>query len=65
MTEFLRAIAMTVGMMLYAAFWLLVCLIYISVHIAVVYGAMYALSKLAGRIRAGHARRRAGRPLRG
>ena len=61
MTAFLQAIAMTAGMMLYVVIMLLVCLVYVSVPILVVYGAMYALSKLAGRVRAGHARRR-GRP---
>lgn len=58
MIAFLQAIAMAVGMMLYAAFVLLICLLYVSVPVLVVYGAMYALSRLAGRIRAGHARGR-------
>jgi hypothetical protein len=56
--ELLRAIATAAGVMLYAAFVLLICLLYVSVPVVVVYGAMYALSRLAGRIRAGHARGR-------
>jgi hypothetical protein len=57
-TEVLQAIAMTVEMVLYAVMVMLICLLYVSVPVLVVYGAMYALSKLAGRIRAGHARGR-------
>lgn len=62
MIEFVKtvgqAIAMGVGIMLYAVFVLLVCLLYFSVPVLVVFGTLCALWKLAGRIRAGRRSRR-------
>jgi hypothetical protein len=50
---FIEALGTWLGGIARVAFWLLICLLIASVPIFVVYGTMFALSRIAGRIRRG------------